>query len=443
MLKDLGFAQKVLDLLYIPMMIIDRGCRILYQNRLSKELFGVKTGGLCWKEFWGGETLPDEFKRLYRKGVVTDDMRCDFCMLDESMNSGEPKNTDVCVNDRHYESWWIPISEDLCLHYFVDITRQKATEKELRTVQVSLKNSLEYFETLFKRNPAMMLIVDENRTILDVNPAFMKVSGYSKEDVVGKNASVIHLNRQFYEDFANIFGVVTQSRDELKTVEYCFRGKDGSVIWAEVTGSMVTLPDNRRGVIWSAIDTTEIHKLKENLKKQALHDALTGLYNRYALEEELERAIERAKRNGNPLVVCFIDLDDFKPINDKLGHDKGDEVLKVISNRLKANLRKSDFIARWGGDEFVVLLENVKDPEDLERVFEKIEREVKKPVVLSSGNEVNVGLSMGVYIYRGEDIGADDVLYKADMAMYQVKGKKGFREKYYEIYQTKPLEFPN
>ncbi len=443
MLEDFEFTQKILDLVNIPVMIIDREYRILYQNRPSKELFGVKTNGVCWKEFWNGETLPEELKRLYEKGIVTNDMRCTFCKLDEALNSSEPKNIDVCVKDRHYESWWIPISENLCLHYSIDITRQKSSERELRTVQESLKNSLDYFETLFKRNPAMMLIVDENRTILDVNPAFIKISGYSKEDVVGKNASVIHINEQYYEDFAKVFEIVTQSKDELKTVEYCFKGKDGSVVWAEVTGSIVILPDKRRAVIWSAIDTTEVHKLRENLKKQALHDALTGLYNRYALEEELERAMERAKRNNSALVVCFIDLDDFKPINDNLGHDKGDEVLKVISERLKENLRKSDFVARWGGDEFVVLLENIKSLDDLYRIFDKIEKELKKPIVLSGGNEAKVGLSMGVYIYTGEDIGADEVLYKADMTMYQAKGKKDAREKYYEIYQSKPLTFQN
>jgi len=439
MLGDLEFTQRILDLLHIPVIIIDRRYKILYQNKTSKDLFGVKIGGQCWREFWKGETLPDELKKLYKKGIITDDMRCAFCRLEESLNSEEPINVEVCIRDKHYESWLIPISEDLCLHYFVDITRQKASERELRMVQESLKNSLEYFETLFKRNPAMMLIVDEDRTILDVNPAFMKVSGYSKEDVVGKNASIIHVNEQYYEDFAKVFEIVSQSEDELKTVEYCFKGKDGSMIWAEVTGSMVTLPDNRKGVLWSAIDTTEVHKLRENLKKQALHDALTGLYNRYALEEELERAMERARRNKTTLAVCFIDLDDFKPINDNLGHDKGDEVLRVVSDRLKKSLRKSDFVARWGGDEFVILLENIKGLEDLKRIFAKIEEQIKQPIVLSNGEKVKVGLSMGVYVYKDEKIGTDEILYKADMAMYQAKGKKKSRGKYYEIYLPNPL----
>ncbi len=415
-------------------MLISKKRKILFQNSASESLFGLRIGEVCWKGFWNGETLSYDERKLYEKGIVTESMKCSFCKLEETLEEQIPMNAEAFVSGNYWESWWVPLSKDVCLHYFIDITKQKRVEEELKTARKNLENSLSYHRALYENNPAMMLIVDGERTILDANPAFLKATGYEKKDIVGKNASVIHVSQHHYEKFANIFERVVKGEVEISTLEYCLKSKNGDIIWVEVTGSTVILP-NRKGVIWSAVDTTDAHKLKEELKHQAVHDQLTGLYNRYALEEELERAIERTKRGNDILAVCLIDLDSFKPINDKYGHDKGDEVLRVISSRLKNAVRKSDFVSRFGGDEFVVLLEAVKDVKNLDIIFKKIEKAVVEPVGLSSGEYVSVGLSMGVFIYtKDEEDDSEKVLYKADMAMYEAKRKKGNRERFYEIY---------
>ncbi len=432
--EDFEYWREVIDKFHMPVMLISKDRKVLFQNSTSEDLFGLRIGEICWKGFWNGETLSEDERELYKKGVVTDDMKCSFCRLEEALEKQSPMSTEAFVCGNYWESWWMPLSEDTCLHYLIDVTKQKKVEEELKIARKNLENSLSYHKALYENNPAMMLIVDGERTILDANPAFLKATGYEKKDIVGKNASVIHVSQQNYEEFENIFERVVRGEVKVSTLEYCLKSKKGEIIWVEVAGSTVILP-NRKGVIWSAVDTTKAHRLKEELKHQAVHDQLTGLYNRYALEEELERAIERTKRGNDILAVCLIDLDSFKPINDKYGHDRGDEVLRVVSSRLKNVVRKSDFVSRFGGDEFVVLLEAVKDVKNLDIIFKKIEKAVVEPVELSSGEYVSVGLSMGVFIYTKDD--KDDserVLYKADMAMYESKKKKGNREKFYEIY---------
>lgn len=432
--ENLEYWEKIINKFHMPVMLISKDKKILFQNKTSKNIFGLRVGEICWKGFWNGETLSKKDRELYENGIITNNMKCSFCKLEEALKRQNPINTEAFVCGNYWESWWVPLSKDICLLYFIDITKQKRVEEELKTARKSLEDSLSYHKALYENNPAMMLIVDGERTILDANPAFLKSTGYEKKDIVGKNASIIHVSQHHYEEFANIFERVVRGEEEINSLEYCLKSKKGDIIWVEVTGSTVILPD-RKGVIWSAVDTTEAHRLKEELKHQAVHDQLTGLYNRYALEEELERAIERTKRGNDILAVCLIDLDSFKPINDKYGHDKGDEVLRVISSRLRGAVRKLDFVSRFGGDEFVVLLEAVKDVKNLDNIFRKIEKAVTDPVKLSSGEYVSVGLSMGVFIYTKDDIDdSEKVLYKADMAMYEAKKKKGNRDKFYEVY---------
>jgi diguanylate cyclase (GGDEF)-like protein len=158
------------------------------------------------------------------------------------------------------------------------------------------------------------------------------------------------------------------------------------------------------------------------LESAANHDALTGLPNRRLLNDRLAHAVERSKRNQTLLAVCFLDLDSFKPINDTLGHDAGDVVLRTVAQRMKAMLRSADTVARLGGDEFVLLLCDLAQPQEATELLRRLMQEVSLPIAIGN-QQVQVGVSMGVTLYN-QDAGTPDELIKhADQALYQAKAQ--------------------
>ncbi|AWB10494.1 PAS domain S-box-containing protein/diguanylate cyclase (GGDEF) domain-containing protein [Thermodesulfobium acidiphilum] len=319
-----------------------------------------------------------------------------------------------------------------------DVTEQKIAEKQLKETQESLKHSLAYHKILFEKNAAGMLIIDKNFTIIDANPTICKMLLYTKEELINKNINLIHKDDKSIEKCRKLIKKLFRKPNEEITIEQNFKRKDGSTIWIEATSSLIELPNNERAIIWSAIDTTNLYLLKEKLYFQALHDNLTKLPNRRYLSLELVKAIERVKRHDHMLAVCMIDLDDFKPINDTYGHNIGDIVLKTIAQRLTNRLRRVDFVARLGGDEFVILLESIKNPKHLERIFTKIDEAISSPIKIAENITAQVGASMGVYIYqKGDFTTPDDILRFIDIAMYESKKQKGNREHFWKIYSNK------
>ncbi len=322
-----------------------------------------------------------------------------------------------------------------------DITKLKLIEKKMREQQVEIRRSLEYHRALFTNNPAPMAIVDENRIIVDVNPALCRALGYEREELVGESIAKIHVNEKSFKRFGKVFYKAFSEKDHI-SIEYSFRKKDGSIVYAKVTGSIITLKDGKKGVLWSAIDVTDLHRLREKLEYLAMHDVLTGLNNRYALDYEIERIVARANRYNSTFVICMIDLDDFKSVNDTYGHNVGDEVLRAVARRLKSSLRSSDFVARLGGDEFVALIEDIKDRDDLVKVLKKIEKAITLPIEIDGITTVKIGVSMGVYLYHpDDDKKPKEALRCADIALYESKNNKDTRGESWVIY-TEEVEEP-
>ena len=180
---------------------------------------------------------------------------------------------------------------------------------------------------------------------------------------------------------------------------------------AEISQQLTTLQNNR-----------------QELEHLARHDALTGLPNRRAFQERLDHALARAQRSGERFALLFIDVDNFKSINDQWGHDGGDAVLKIVGMRLDATTRKADSVARLGGDEFVVLLDNPAQRDDITTIAEKLLDAVHSPI-LHKGQELRVGFSIGISQYPDDGLTAADLMARADQAMYAAKsaGRDGFR----------------
>lgn len=168
-------------------------------------------------------------------------------------------------------------------------------------------------------------------------------------------------------------------------------------------------------------------RANRKLVRMAMTDRLTGLPNRAALEQTLDTALARAQRAGVPLAVCVLDLDDFKPINDRHGHDTGDHLLRTFAQRVSAILRKGEHFARLGGDEFVLILEGLKDVADLPAVLERITDAIHQPFHLQENLSVNVGASVGVALYP-DCTNASDLLRQADQALYRAKAQKAARQ---------------
>ncbi len=177
---------------------------------------------------------------------------------------------------------------------------------------------------------------------------------------------------------------------------------------------------------YSLIDIEEalMDGKSEALKKIAFHDHLTGLPNRVLLLDRIDQAIIYSDRSGKNFVLCFMDLDGFKSINDNYGHDVGDIVLKEVAIRLKDSLRASDTVARIGGDEFVFLLVDGVEEDGFEIVFDRVKKNVNQPIRLLSGKNIQVGLSIGFTTYPTDHSSPEDLLKHADKAMYQAKISK-------------------
>jgi diguanylate cyclase (GGDEF)-like protein len=204
---------------------------------------------------------------------------------------------------------------------------------------------------------------------------------------------------------------------------------DGSLRYASITGEpMFDAGGAFKGYRGIGCDITKEKIAEQRIQYFATHDGLTNLTNRVLFNELLAIAVQTAQRRASSLAVLFIDLDDFKAINDTLGHEAGDQLLCEVANRLKQVLRGSDVVARFGGDEFVVLIQETVDVESVATVAQKILFSIRKPVALM-GRAHEVTASVGVSVYPADAGDAPTLLKHADAAMYVVKekDKNGFR----------------
>ncbi|MGA7678356.1 MAG: diguanylate cyclase [Dehalococcoidia bacterium] len=250
-----------------------------------------------------------------------------------------------------------------------------------------------------------------------VNSLFQELTGYSELELLGQYS----LNLVYPEDREAVREKAIESLKGVSSLpyEYRFVKKNGEIIWVleKVTS---TEYKEKRATAGSFMDITERKQLEQKLADMATHDPLTGLPNRLLLSDRLDMGLAQAQRNDTRLAVMMLDLDRFKTVNDTFGHSVGDELLRAAGERLMGVVRKSDTVARMGGDEFVVLLLQIDKMEDAIRVSQKILGAFRKPFVLDA-YQIRVTTSIGIAIYPedGEDV---ETLFKnADTAMYWAK----------------------
>ncbi len=220
--------------------------------------------------------------------------------------------------------------------------------------------------------------------------------------------------------------------------DFRFRAASGEWRWLRGTGRVVERDAHGRALraIGTHLDISERKADEERLRRAAFHDQLTALPNRRALSEHLPRAIARARRSGRPLALGMIDLDDFKPVNDTWGHGAGDRLLQQLAARLQANLRAADYLARIGGDEFVVVVEDLDAQQpmpQLEAALGRLHEAVEVAFDLGDGVRAEVGMAAGVALYPVDAQDADALLRQADAAMYLTKQHKHDRQRWWRL----------
>ncbi|AQR67801.1 hypothetical protein BZG29_05045 [Janthinobacterium sp. LM6] len=253
-----------------------------------------------------------------------------------------------------------------------------------------------------------------------VNPAFERITGYAAGEVIGQRLEDLQGPEQGRQDMHPITAALREQR-EGKAIVRNFR-KDGSTYWSELFVAPVR--DDGDGALSHFVvaqyDISTVMRFEQEMEFQARHDILTGLANRALLRERLEQAMAVTRRSGLPLWVVFIDLDRFKFVNDTLGHDAGDLVLKSVAERLRDATREVDTVARLGGDEFVLLLPQHGNGEPGAAILQRIQDAVAQPLQLGE-YEFFLSCCMGVAVYPDDGQNADTLIKHADIAMYRAK----------------------
>jgi diguanylate cyclase (GGDEF)-like protein/PAS domain S-box-containing protein len=252
------------------------------------------------------------------------------------------------------------------------------------------------------------------------NKGAEKLYGYSAKEMVGQAVSVL-MPPDRPKEASEILEKIKRA-ENVGPYETVRVAKDGRRIQVSVTVSPVKdFIGNVVGASAIARDITDQKRTEESLRYQALHDLLTDLPNRHLFVDRLQHALERTKRReGTRVAVLFLDVDNFKVINDSLGHELGDRLLVAVGERLRHSLRPEDTLARFGGDEFTILLEDVKIPKDVIRIIKRIVRRFETPFALD-GRELFVALSIGVALGADNVKAPEDLLRDADIAMYRAK----------------------
>ena len=306
---------------------------------------------------------------------------------------------------------------------FIWSSIENITEK--KHYELALKEA----SLVFEHTHEGIIITDVYRNIIRVNTTFTKITGYTQEEIIGKNPrllkSGVH-DQTFYQTVWEKINSEGVWYGEIKN-----KRKDGSGFTA--LQSITAVKDDKgqvNGYVSVFSDISERKNYELQLAHSATHDSLTTLPNRVYFDNILDKTIQGAKRNQYKFGVLFIDLNYFKEVNDTLGHEVGDKLLKEVAQRLLSSLREEDTVARFGGDEFAVILNEIKDAKDALKIVQKIVESVEQSLYLDE-HFIAPSLSIGVSIYPDDAEERTVLLKKADEAMYRVKQKRELKYQFY------------
>ncbi len=374
--------------------------RYIYINNFYERYIGFKE--------WKDKTAKEIFDEQTAANIMENDRRAFY--------EGVKQHEEVILNaegtPKYFEAYKFPINngkdKSLLCGFSIDITKQKIYKEKVRL-----------FAEIFNNTSEGILVTDAAQKIIITNKAFEKSTGYSSYEAIGKHPSFLKSDEQDIE----IYSEINKSLEKTGyfSGEIINVSKSGSLLPALL--SMNDIKNEQGEITNFFIIFQNIKDIKENenkLRKLANYDSLTKLPNRFLFEDRLRQSIANTKRRHKKMALVFVDLDDFKKVNDTLGHDAGDLVLTTVAEKLLFSVRENDTVARLGGDEFVIILEDIDDVQNLQKICKKVLRNLNTPFQLA-GKEYQVNASLGASICPDHTGEYQELLKFADVSMYEAK----------------------
>lgn len=277
--------------------------------------------------------------------------------------------------------------------------------------------------TMFNHAPLVLIILDDKNHILKWNFEAEKTFLWKAVEVIGKNVLLV-VPAGEHDAIKKVFTAVHREQRVVYHENLNLR-KDGTEVLCEwINAPFKSQSEKSNFIICMARDITEKKALEKKLEQAALYDSLTGLPNRALILEQLKKALALAARHQTKLALLFFDLDGFKKVNDTLGHKAGDLLLQVVAKRLLQTIREMDYVGRLGGDEFLIVLQDVGSLENAQKIVDKLRDSIVQPCQLNSEETIDINASVGIGIYPDDAVDFDTLIHYADKKMYQTKLRK-------------------
>lgn len=410
--KELGEAnddlRNVLDSIEKAVIVVDSQLHIHRYNEASKNYFDA----------YPAEAAPPTLSSL-EIAFGCEELNSHIQQVIETGQSWQYK---LIKQKQHYELNVYPYRS----RHTDNITGAVLTIQDI-TEQYRAEQQIRLSASVFEAANEAIVITDMDNRIISINPAFTRITGYEKDEVIGRNPNILSSGRQkasFYQSMWKSMEETGKWQGEIWN-----KRKDGTVYpeWLSISA----LKDETGKVVRYVGIFTDISasfKDRQTIIQQANYDSLTGLPNRKLFFDRLQQAIANAARTKKLVGVMFIDLDGFKDINDALGHSQGDIVLQRVAKRMVGAFRESDTIARFGGDEFTVLISDLGSDTDIIPTAEKILEAIQAPIAVND-HELNITASIGVTLFPNDGKDVETLLKHADSAMYTAKaeGRNAYR----------------
>ena len=414
-----GRMRTILSAMREGVIMYDKTGRVILANTAARRLFGLASD----------DSFPRAHDAQGLRFVREDGSPCpnDELPAVRAMNFGRATSAIIGLNRRDGSMVWLlnkaeplPRDDETGLSPVVltvnDVTPQRRAEEELRLAA-----------TVFDSSVEAIMITDSRRRILSVNKAFFDLTGYAPSAVLGQTPAMLASTRNGLSQYDAIWNEATEAGSWQGEVWQ--RRRDGTEFPEWLSIGVVK---DRSNVVTHYVavfsDITERKANEARIAFLAHHDPLTALPNRTLFQDRLEQALARAERNGTLLALLFLDLDRFKTINDSLGHLAGDRLLQAVAERLLHCVRDTDTICRQGGDEFIIVLADITEPDVPARIAEKILRRLAEPFEVDT-HVLGTSFSIGISVFPNDGMDADVLMKNADTAMYHAKeaGRNTYR----------------
>ena len=414
-MRDLGASgnkyKRIVENLNEGIWVIDRYNNIKFVNQALSEMLGYSVNELLGMPILN--LFNDENKVAFKKQISQRKQGVSNVYEIELMHKD---GHDILIQVESAAMFNVHNEFDGLVEGIKDLT-------DIRQQQLQLK----LLSSAVEQSGSMVMITDENAGIEYINPKVCAITGYDKTELIGRNMRVFQLDDLEIKIFSDLWGNMKSANEWQGEIQ--LRKKDGNGIWVLMSVSAVKNEHKQIShFVTVCEDVSQLKEARSRMEELAYVDSLTGLANRLLFRDRLEQVLKGLSRTDTSAALLYLDLDEFKRINDSMGHDVGDALLMKVAETLRQCVRHQDTVARMGGDEFVILLTDIDGMSGASAVARKIIESMSYPVKLLK-NEILITPSIGITLAPTDSLNADILLKNADMAMYKAKssGRNNFQ----------------